>query len=561
MLHGHVMAFESGKPIGVGILYEEMHRPPRRPEGAVLDSVFATERVLAGMGHNVSLLPVRSENIDWLDKLRDSRLDLIFNLCEGLDGEGMGEFLVTAAAELLDIPITGCRSDVLAFALRKDRVNAWLAQVGLPVPAFTVAEIDTPLPEWNSFPAIVKPAGEDGSLGIYERAVVRDRSELEVTVSELLPEFEALLVQEYIDGREFNAAFIGHHRFPLAEIDFSGMPPGLPRIVSYSAKWESGSPADNGSVPLCPAPVDADTEARILETAEAAWLAVTAGEGYGRVDLRLGADGRPYVIEVNPNPDFTPEAGLARMAGVAGWSYDELVANVCKLALGVTSNGHAAAKSLKEMRSGSDSATPTAEKELRHTVVEEEAIPREVAERALEQNEADRSCDVSLGSITAEHREQIRRILEETDVFRYDEVLVGLEVLDIYVSQPEQTDYYFLGAFDGEGELVGYTCYGPTPCTLGTWDLYWIAVDPEWQGAGVGSRLLAEAESEMWSRHGRLILAETSSQPSYDGTRAFYAQRGYDAVSRVEGFYAPGDDRVIFAKRSSGEEGVSESDG
>ncbi len=560
------MAFESGSPIGVGILYEEMHRPPRRPEGAVLDSVFATERVLAGMGHRVSLLPVQSENIDWLEKLRDARLDLIFNLCEGLDGEGMGEFLVTAAAELMDIPITGCRSDVLAFALRKDRVNAWLAQVGLPVPAFTVAEIDAPLPEWDSYPAIVKPAGEDGSLGIYERAVVRDRSELEETVSELLPDFEALLVQEYIDGREFNAAFVGHHRFPLAEIDFSGMPPELPRIVSYSAKWESGSPADNGSVPLCPAPIDADTEARILETAEAAWLAVTAGEGYGRVDLRLGADGRPYVIEVNPNPDFTPEAGLARMAGVAGWSYDELVANVCKLALGVSSNGHAAVESLdeeseEESEEETEAPTSAAEHGAGVAAAEEQTDADDGVEAALEQAETDQSSAVTLGSVTAEHREKIRSILEETDVFRYDEVLVGLEVLDIYVSQPEQTDYYFLGAFEGEGELVGYTCYGPTPCTLGTWDLYWIAVDPEWQDAGVGSRLLAEAESEVWSRHGRLILAETSSQPSYDGTRAFYAQRGYDAVSRVEDFYAPGDDRVIFAKRSSGGEGGSGSDG
>ena len=184
-----------------------------------------------------------------------------------------------------------------------------------------------------------------------------------------------------------------------------------------------------------------------------------------------------------------------------------------------------------------------------------------VAESPLARDESDRSGDITLGRVGAEQRESIRGILETTDLFRYDEVLVGLEVLDIYLSQPEQTDYFFLGAYDGEGELVGYTCFGPTPCTMGTWDLYWIAVDPEWQKAGVGSRLLAEAESEIWSRHGRLILAETSSQPSYNGTRAFYAQRGYDAVSRVEDFYAPGDDRVIFAKRSTGEEGVSESDG
>lgn len=527
------MDSEPAPSLHVGILYEEMHRPARRPDGAVLDSVFATERALSAMGHDVSLLPVRSETIDWLDRLRDAKLDLIFNLCEGLDGAGMGEFLVAAATELLDVPITGCSADVLAFALRKDRVNAWLAQLGLPIPAFAVAEDGAPLPNWDQYPAIVKPAGEDGSLGIYDRAVVRNRDELEATVAELASDFDSLLIQKYIDGREFNVAFVGHHRFPLAEIDFSGMPETLPKIVSYSAKWESGSPADHGSVPVCPARVPPHTADRIQAVAEAAWLAVTGGEGYGRVDLRLDADGTPYVIEVNPNPDFTPDAGLARMAGVAGWSYDELVEGVCSVALGSGSNGEASPESIgtlesPEIPNGSSAAA------VRHVI---------------------------LGDVTADHRESIRTILEETDVFRYDEVLVGLEVLDLYLSQPEQTDYYFLGAFDGEEKLVGYACYGPTPCTLGTWDLYWIAVDPEWQGAGVGSRLLAEVEREVWSRHGRLFLAETSSQPSYDGTRAFYARRGYDAVSRVEDFYAPGDDRVIFAKRSSGGEGGAGSDG
>jgi D-alanine-D-alanine ligase len=551
------MASDPERRLRVGILHEEMHRPARRFDGAVLDSVLATERVLSGMGHSVTLLPIRSETIDWIERLRAARLDLIFNLCEGLDGEGMGEFLVTAAAELLDIPITGCSADVLAFALRKDRVNAWLAQIGLPIPAFAVAERGAPLPDWDRYPAIVKPAGEDGSLGIYERAVVRDRAELELAVAELVPDFDPLLIQEYVAGREFNAAFVGQHRFPLAEIDFSGMPEDLPKIVSYAAKWESGSPADNGSVPVCPAPVARQVEIRIMEVAEAAWLAVTGGRGYGRVDVRLDAGGTPYVIEVNPNPDFTPRAGLARMAGVAGWSYDDLVATVCNVALGSDTNGDARSRDVQTREAGNGAVAPAPAL----GASESEAGATDSNGPVDEVFEPRRSRDVTVGEVTASHREAVRAILEGTEVFRYDEVLVGLEVLDIHLNQPEQTDYFFVGAFDGEANLVGYACYGPTPCTLGTWDLYWIAVDPEWQAGGVGSRLLDEVEREVWSRHGRMILAETSSQPGYDGTRAFYARRGYDAVSRVEDFYAPGDDRVIFAKRSSGGGGGSGFDG
>ncbi len=519
----------------IGILYEEMHRPPRRPDAAVLDSVCATERALSHMGHRVTLLPVRAADLTWLDRLERARMDLIFNLCEGLEGEGMGEFLVRAATELLGIPVTGCSADVLAFALRKDRVNAVLAQCGLSVPPYTLAVRGKPLPEWDDYPAIVKPAGEDGSLGIYDRAVVESKTELETCTAELLHDFETLLVQKFIPGREFNAGFVGERSLPLAEIDFSGMPMDLPRIVSYAAKWEVGSPADRGSVSLCPAPVDPETEARIGEAARTAWLAITAGRGYGRVDLRLDAEGVPYVIEVNPNPDFTPLAGLARMAAAAGWSYDDLVSSVCDVAL---SNG----------RSNGT-----------HSRAEPGALQAAVTDIAASRSPRDGS--IRLRPIERHHRERIRLILEQSEVFRYDEVLVGLELLDVHLNQPSQSDYYFIGAMDESDELVGYACYGPTPCTVGTWDLYWIVVDPGRQGAGIGTRLLEEVEGEVRRRLGRILLAETSSQPSYDGTRAFYARRGYRAVSRVEDFYAPGDDRVIFAKRFGDSEGGTESDG
>jgi ribosomal protein S18 acetylase RimI-like enzyme len=111
------------------------------------------------------------------------------------------------------------------------------------------------------------------------------------------------------------------------------------------------------------------------------------------------------------------------------------------------------------------------------------------------------------------------------------------------------SDYLFLGAFTPEGILVGYACWGPTPMTDRTWDLYWIAVDPVLQGAGIGTILLEEVERRLVGQHARMLVVETSSRSDYTATRAFYDRRGYVVAGSVRDFYAAGDDRIIFVKR------------
>jgi len=162
--------------------------------------------------------------------------------------------------------------------------------------------------------------------------------------------------------------------------------------------------------------------------------------------------------------------------------------------------------------------------------------------------------DVALAPLSRDHRDDVGALLGETGVFR--EVDVALEVLDAYFTHPGQ-DYTAVGAFSHDGKLLGYACYGPTPCTLGTWDLYWIAVAPRAQRTGVGTRLLQEVERRLARERARLVLIETSSQPIYEKTRRFYLRHGYPEVARVPDFYSEGDDRVIYAKRihpSNGQE-------
>jgi ribosomal protein S18 acetylase RimI-like enzyme len=159
-----------------------------------------------------------------------------------------------------------------------------------------------------------------------------------------------------------------------------------------------------------------------------------------------------------------------------------------------------------------------------------------------------RSGSISLRSPGAEHRGRVRQIVEATRVFREEEVDIALEVFDGAVKAPG-VDYTSLGAFDDEGTLVGFACFGSTPCTEGTWDLYWIAVDPGAHRQGVGRKLADLLEQRIADEGGRLIVAETSSRDDYGPTRAFYEALGYGVAARVPDFYAPGDDLVVYTKR------------
>lgn len=147
------------------------------------------------------------------------------------------------------------------------------------------------------------------------------------------------------------------------------------------------------------------------------------------------------------------------------------------------------------------------------------------------------------------HRSQLEALLRATAYFRPQEITVALEVFDAFCAAPD-ADYSGCAALDADGALVGYVIYGPTPCTIGTWDIYWIAVAPALQRAGVGSMLIDEVERRLQGR-ARMLLVETSGQPLYASTRTFYARRGFEEVARIPDFYADGDDRVILARRVS----------
>jgi D-alanine-D-alanine ligase len=155
-----------------------------------------------------------------------------------------------------------------------------------------------------------------------------------------------------------------------------------------------------------------------------------------------------------------------------------------------------------------------------------------------------------LRHLTAADRGRIGEITRAVGLFREDEIPVALEVFDEAIRTGGEGSYTVVGA-DIDGRLTGWICWGPTPCTLGTYDLYWMAVEPALQGAGIGSALLQEMEHRL-ADVARLIVIETAGRPDYAVTRAFYQARGYRPVSIIPDFYAPGDDQVVFVKKVSG---------
>jgi ribosomal protein S18 acetylase RimI-like enzyme len=174
------------------------------------------------------------------------------------------------------------------------------------------------------------------------------------------------------------------------------------------------------------------------------------------------------------------------------------------------------------------------------------------------------------GALDPRHRGRLAEILAATAAFAREEIEVALELFDEahegggrraeggdgaedVVPPPSApcppAAYEFVGAFDDTGTLTGYACYGPTPGTDRTFDLYWIAVHPVAQRVGEGTRLLEEVERRLRTRGARLLVVETSSRDAYAPTRRFYAARGYREAARIGDFYAPADHRVIYTKR------------
>ena len=308
---------------------------------SVETSARAVAAALVDSGHQVELIGLDGlEVLGVIDGVRAAAPDLVFNLCESMAGDSRNEPTFVGLLELFGIPYTGADLLALASCLHKRRAKDILLARGIPTPPYrflaAADALDDPGLDALDYPWFVKLAHEDASVGITEATLVATPAALRQRARELMAEHkQAVLAERYIDGRELNVTLIGNggelRVLPLHEIDFTAMPADRPRIVSYAAKWEESHVDYAGTKPVPLRNASPAFVAAVEAAARGAWHALDLRD-YGRIDLRVDAADTPWVIDVNPNPDISPDAGVARAARIAGLSYPALIGQLAEVA-------------------------------------------------------------------------------------------------------------------------------------------------------------------------------------------------------------------------------------
>jgi D-alanine-D-alanine ligase len=322
------------------ILHNEPVLPASHPdadsEHEVLFTVDMVSKALIQAGLTVTRLGASHDcHLLW-SRLQEDRPDAVFNLYEGTADNGNTETYVAGLLEWLGLPFTGSPSQALGLARHKHLAKYLLRGAALPTPEFFVVD-HLPAPKCPlPWPVIVKPALQDASEGIDHASVVTDQQQLEERIRYLLDRYTPpVLVEEFVGSREFNIAVIEVPHLqvlPFSEIVFTGNEPGCWPIMTYDAKWKPGTRDFETVVPRLPADISPELAGRLERLACQAFR-VLGCRDYARVDIRLDGAGTPFIIEVNPNPDISPLAGLATALETAGLSYERFNVDLVRTAL------------------------------------------------------------------------------------------------------------------------------------------------------------------------------------------------------------------------------------
>src|SRR5919106_1900249 len=317
---------------------EEQTASDKSPVVRTLDKKEVEEEVaevLTKLGHE----PVMYE-LDGTQKsllgLAKLECDLVFNLAESFADDDTADFKITAFLDLLGKKYTGTGPHGLMLAQDKAVAKKIFAFHGIHTPVFAKCfrgRLD--FSHDLHFPVIVKPAREDGSIGIEFSAVVNSIKELMERMDWLHAHFDSpVLIEEYIEGREMYVGVIGNDKpvaLPVIELDLSKLPEGTPRIAAAEVKWGKGTKAYRDTKSAVATDLPEETVQNLQQTAIAAFQALEVRD-YGRVDMRLQADGRIHVIEVNPNPWLSSRAEFVMAARKSGRTYTRLVEEIVDLA-------------------------------------------------------------------------------------------------------------------------------------------------------------------------------------------------------------------------------------
>jgi D-alanine-D-alanine ligase len=492
------------------ILYNEpvlsADHPDAESEHEILYTVEVVSKTLLQAGFEVARLGASHDPDVLLSGLRAQRPDAVFNLFEGTADDGGNEAYVAGLLEWLGIPFTGSPFHTLTLARHKHLTKDLLKGAGLPTADFMVVE-ELPVPDCRlAWPVIVKPATQDASVGLDQGSVVTDQQALNARVVQLLKSYgPPVLIEEFIRGREFNVALIEAPELrvlPISEIVFVEKDPSYWPIVTYDAKWKPGSRDYEATPPRYPAKVGPTITKKLTALASRAFRLLGCRD-YARVDFRVRPPASPYILEVNPNPDFSPTAGLAGGLASAGLTHANFTVDLVRAAL---------------------------------------ARGKKASSRRVK-----KSVEPVLRGLRLADREPLLKLMETSGVFNPEEVAAMLERVEQTLVRNERSDFHFIIA-ERDERVAGFVCYGAVPRTGGAYQVFGLAIVPSAQGTGLGLRLLRAVEARVLTAGGRVLLGETSSQPGHTQARQFFLRQGFRLVGDVPDFYREGDGRLTYAK-------------
>jgi D-alanine-D-alanine ligase len=373
---------------------------------------------------------------------------------------------------------------------------------------------------------IIKSVWEHGSGGLDQQAILDEKTENK-SVKEYLRERALQLndrcfAEQYIEGREFNISLLsgpeGPEVLPHAEILFEGYDNSRSRIVDYAAKWDDKS-YEYHHTPRCfdfPN-MDKPLLKELSATAIRCWH-IFGLEGYARIDFRVDDNNMPWILEVNTNPCLSPDAGFAAAVEHAGLSFADAIKRILDNAVSRKSQGSFRLDRKKH-------------------VIEKTSYHRSLSDQKIIFRYNPLQKDI----------EDVRQLIIATGFFNPAEVNVAVELVVERLTKGEDSDYHFV-FIEQDNRLIGYSCFGLIPCTVYSYDLYWIAIHPDFKRKGFGRMVLNETERLIYESGGTRIYIDTSQRSHYSDTRSFYEQCGYTAAAILKDFYALGDGKVIYTK-------------
>jgi D-alanine-D-alanine ligase len=530
--------------VKVTILHNAVADSDSAAQRDVLVQVAAVENALRSLGHQSARVPC-TLNLEIVEEaLTSDRPQVVFNLVESLGGSDRLAHLAAVLLEDVDLPYTGTHAAELHLTNSKPRTKGRLRAANLPTPDWAVAEgADGRLAP----PYIIKSVWEHASAGLDDHAVIAAGDG--TTVCEQIGSRSRQLGQpcfaeQFVDGREFNLSLIatpsGPRVLPPAEIDFSEFPAGRPRIVGYAAKW------DEEAIEYLRTPRLFDfskPDESLLEQLQSMSLEIWrlfSLRGYARIDFRVDGAGQPWILEINANPCLSPDAGFAAALGKAEISFEHAIESIIEDALTTPRAETIIRNSIPSTPYSQTSTSPPTPQPPANLVAPiSPSLPPPLSRTSPfpKLRTKPKRTDAAV----------IRSIVTASGLFREAEIDVAEELVQTRLKKGPSSGYEFIFA-EHDKEVIGYVCFGHNTLTVGSFDIYWIAVNPSLQGRGIGKLLLDEAEKRIAAVGGMRIYIETSHRPDYQHTRGFYERCGYTLAAVLDDFYAPSDGKATYVK-------------